>query len=72
MSARRDKQMAIRADDATAKEAARQSIDEVKRRLGERGPVWWTDGAPDLNRKMVRNTVYSDWFDSIAVGMDQK
>ena len=24
--------------------------------LGERGPVWWTDGAPDLNRQMARNT----------------
>jgi hypothetical protein len=30
--------------------------------LGERGPVWWTDGAPDFNRRMARNTPYADWF----------
>jgi hypothetical protein len=26
------------------------------RSLGERGPVWWGDGAPDLNRHMARNS----------------
>ena len=29
--------------------------------LGERGPVWWTDGAPDFNRKLARNTPYARW-----------
>lgn len=29
---------------------ARKAVDEAKVRLGERGPVWWADGAPDLNR----------------------
>jgi hypothetical protein len=24
--------------------------------------VWWTDGAPDFNRKMIRNTPYAAWF----------
>lgn len=24
--------------------------------LRERGEVWWNDGAPDLNRHMVKNT----------------
>lgn len=42
--------------------AARQRIDELKRELGERGPVWWTDGAPDLNRHMARTTPYAEWF----------
>ncbi len=37
----------------------------AKRALGERGPVWWTDGAPDLNRPIVRNTPYSAWYASL-------
>jgi HAD superfamily hydrolase (TIGR01509 family) len=32
--------------------AAHKAVDEVKRALGERGPAWWDDGAPDLNRHM--------------------
>lgn len=42
--------------------AAREQVDRAKRALGERGPVWWTDGAPDLNRKLAKNTPYRDWF----------
>ena len=30
--------------------------------LVERGPVWWDDGAPDLNRHMAKNTPYAEWF----------
>ncbi|WP_218018807.1 hypothetical protein [Novosphingobium rosa] len=30
--------------------------------LGERGPVWWQDGAPDYNRHLAKNTPYADWF----------
>lgn len=41
---------------------AHEQVDAAKRALGERGPVWWTDGAPDFNRKMARNTPYRDWF----------
>ena len=41
---------------------ARARVDAAKRALGERGPVWWTDGAPDWNRRMVRNTPYAEWF----------
>lgn len=37
-------------------------VDADKRALGERGPVWWQDGAPDYNRHMVQNTPYADWF----------
>jgi hypothetical protein len=43
---------------------ARLEIDRVKRLIGERGPVWWTDGAPDLNRHLVKNTPYSAWYSS--------
>ena len=40
----------------------RARVDAAKRALGERGPVWWDDGAPDYNRRMARNTPYADWF----------
>jgi hypothetical protein len=42
--------------------AARRRVDAAKRGLGERGPPWWTDGAPDYNRRMVVNTPYAAWF----------
>ncbi len=45
---------------------ARARVDAAKRALGERGPVWWTDGAPDLNRRMVRTTAYAEWFASLG------
>ena len=53
---------ARRQGDADALAAARAAVDEAKRGLGERGPVWWDDGAPDYNRRMVRTTPYADWF----------
>ncbi len=67
MSARREKAAAIRAGDTMRREAARVRVDSAKRALGERGPVWWTDGAPDLNRRMVRNTPYAEWFEKAEV-----
>ena len=44
---------------------AREQVDRVKQSLGERGPVWWTDGAPDFNRKLAKNTPYADWFSQL-------
>ena len=41
---------------------ARRAIDEAKVNLGERGRPWWSDGAPDYNRKAVLNTPYAEWF----------
>lgn len=61
MQARRQVGAARKADDADAERSARGAVDHAKRALGERGPVWWTDGAPDLNRKMVANTPYAEW-----------
>ncbi len=66
MQARRAKQTAMKAGDAAAREAARQRIDTTKHGLGERGPVWWTDPAPDVNRHMAKNTGYADWYASLA------
>jgi len=36
---------------------ARAAVDAAKVALGERGPVWWDDGAPDYNRHMAKNTL---------------
>jgi hypothetical protein len=66
MRARRQVGVAKKAGDKEAERDARAAVDEAKRALGERGPVWWTDGAPDLNRKMVANTPYADWYEGIA------
>jgi hypothetical protein len=41
---------------------AHRAVDEAKQALWERGPVWWKDGAPDLNRQMVKNTPYAAWY----------
>ncbi len=49
-------------DGGPALAAARARVDAAKRALGERGPVWWTDGAPDLNRRKVTTTPYAAWF----------
>ena len=51
--------------DAAAVAEARARVDEAKRALGERGPVWWDDGAPDYTRRMAKNTPYADWFASL-------
>ncbi|MGJ3627706.1 hypothetical protein AB5I41_13340 [Sphingomonas sp. MMS24-JH45] len=48
--------------DAAMLADARARVDAAKVALGERGPVWWSDGAPDLNRHMARTTVYADWY----------
>ena len=68
MAARRAKQAAIRAGDDAARQEARARVDAAKTALGERGPVWWSDGAPDLNRHMARTTVYADWFAGLTAG----
>ena len=62
MAARRAVGAALRGDDEEALKAARAAVDKAKRALGERGPVWWEDGAPDMNRKKVRGTPYADWY----------
>lgn len=42
--------------------AARRRVHAAKVALGERGPVWWDDGAPDVNRHHPKNTYYADWW----------
>lgn len=66
MSARRAKKDARAAGDAGAVEEARMRIDAAKTALGERGPVWWDDDAPDETRRMARNTRYADWYAEVG------
>ncbi len=44
MAARSAVKAAKGAGDHIAEAAAHHAVDVVKRKLGERGPVWWTDG----------------------------
>lgn len=60
MSARRAVRDAKGEPDEMA--AARRRVDKAKVELGERGPVWWTDGEPDQNRKLVKNSTYARWY----------
>lgn len=32
----------------------RRRVDKAKVALGERSPVWWRDGDPDLSRHLVK------------------
>ena len=60
MAARREIRQA--SGDAVRIARAREAVNRSKIALGERGPVWWDDGAPDYNRHMIADTPYADWF----------
>ena len=62
MAARRAVAAARKADDEPAETRAHAAVDAAKVALGERGPVWWDDGAPDLNRHLARTGPYAAWF----------
>ncbi len=50
--------------------AARAQVQAAKVALGERGPVWWSDGAPDLDRRLVRNSPYAQWWAELSDAAD--
>ena len=66
MAARRAVRAAKRSADPLALSQARAAVDAAKVALGERGPVWWTDGAPDYNRRLALQTPYADWYRTVA------
>ena len=66
MKARRDVKTAKARDDDALLKDARRRVHTAKVDLGERGPVWWDDGAPDYNRKMAKNTPYREWFEGLG------
>ncbi|MEE2879621.1 MAG: hypothetical protein VX593_11500 [Pseudomonadota bacterium] len=45
---------------------ARRAVNAAKEALGERGPVWWSDGAPDETMKTPKNSSYADWWESLS------
>jgi hypothetical protein len=66
MTARRAVRSAMHAHDPQALKLARNAVNEAKIALGERGVVWWTDGAQDYNRKHVSNSPYASWYASLV------
>lgn len=68
MAARRAVRAALQAGDAQALARARAAVQAAKVALGERGPVWWDDGAPDFNRRMVANSPYARWYEGLERG----
>lgn len=59
MKARRAVRLALIAGDPDALLTTRTRVQLAKVNLGELGPVWWSDGAPDFNRWLVKNTPYA-------------
>ncbi|WP_058361403.1 hypothetical protein [Xanthomonas translucens] len=64
MDARRAVKAAKAAGGSDDLAKARRAVNAAKVGLGERGPVWWTDGSKDFNRHLVRNTPYAEWFNN--------
>lgn len=71
MDARREVKAAMRQHDPDRLAAARTSVNAAKISLGERGPVWWNDGAKDFNRHLVKNTPYAQWYDETIGFLDR-
>ena len=65
MAARREVKNAKGSQDASQLKRAREKVQMAKVALGERGPVWWADGSPDFNRRLVSNSPYAEWFSSL-------
>lgn len=62
MIARREVNIAMKKRSHDDIHLARDKVNRAKVALGERGPVWWTDGAEDYNQHLVTNTPYADWY----------
>jgi hypothetical protein len=65
MAARRAAGVAKKRGDEAALAGARAAVNAAKIALGERGPVWWQDGAPDLNRRLAQSTPYAGWYAAV-------
>lgn len=65
MAVRRAVAAARRQGDRGAEDEAHAAVDRAKIALGERGPVWWSDGAPDLNRHLARTGPYAAWYAAV-------
>lgn len=66
MAARNAVRLALKAKDDANLRRARRRVHAAKVGLGERGPVWWTDGTPDYNRHLAKNTPYREWYEGVT------
>ena len=64
MGARRAVKTAKASGDSSELSDARARVNSAKISLGERGPTWW-DNDVDHNRKLIKNTPYADWWQSL-------
>jgi len=67
LNGRRALKSAKTAGEQDAIVAARRLVAAAQAGLGERGRVWWKDGAPDLNRTLVKNSPYAGWYAALEV-----
>ncbi|MBZ5488130.1 hypothetical protein HW452_11405 [Halomonas aquamarina] len=63
MDARRAVKSAKGQDDEKALRQARDNVQAAKEALGERGPVWWDDNAPDETGMAPHNSSYAEWWE---------
>lgn len=63
MQARRAAIPPIRDEDARV---ARDRVEAAKRALGEAGPVWWDDGAPDESGMPPYASSYARWWAGLS------
>lgn len=66
MNARRAVKAAKASGGSREMKTAHAAVQTAKSALGERGPVWWDDGAPELNRHTVESTPYADWYQQVS------
>jgi len=66
MAARRAVKVAKVSGDPDELKDARAAVNNAKVGLGERGPVWWEDSAPDFNKHKVVNTPYAQWYRALV------
>lgn len=66
MAARREVKAAKASGDTGQLKLARAKVQKAKVALAERGPAWWDDGSPDLNRHQVANSPYAHWYISLS------
>lgn len=52
----------MQAADEAETAAARVAVNAAKHALGERGPAWWADGAPDQGGLHPKNSTYAEWW----------
>lgn len=66
MQARRASQVAQTEEEHSR---ARADVDAAKLRLGERGPVWWADGAPDESGQHPASSSYAAWWSGLEAAV---